>query len=69
MEPDELEMQIARAVLAEEHVQEQQHTIDALVTALEKISNVSFPGWEAQTAVDYCRSTADAALALARGEG
>lgn len=42
---------------------------DALVAALEKISNVSFPGWEAQTAVDYCRSTADAALALARGEG
>jgi len=36
--------------------------IARLKAALQKIKDVNFPGWEAQTAVDYCRSIAQIAL-------
>jgi hypothetical protein len=64
MVPDELEMQVARAVLAEEQVADRDRTIDALVAALEEaLPWLPYgPGKN-----DAIREQVKAALALARG--
>lgn len=63
MAPDELEMQIARAVLAEEHCREKDAVIDALVAALEsEMARTKDEGL-------WPNPKAEAALALARKGG
>lgn len=71
LEPDEMEMQVARAVLAEERVQEQQYVIDALVAALEFYATAADDGdwlygnWKTKLEQDG-GARARSALALAQ---